>query len=245
MGKGDSIQKRSSKGETKMTERQEERIPIVGMRKKIYQNLVQSAFTIPHATGMEEVQVDTLIAYKKKIADQSTAHITYLPIIMKIVAQILRKYPIFNAMIDEKTNEIVLKKDKNLGIAVATTEGLIVPVIKRVDEKTLEEIATELQDVTERARQGNLKIADIAGGTFTISNTGARGGTYATPIINFPQVAILGIHAMKERPVILPDRTIGIGTMMGMSLSFDHRIIDGDVVGLFMNDLKEAIENIQ
>lgn len=170
--------------------------------------------------------------------------LTHLPIIMKIVAQMLQKYPIFNATIDEKANEIVLKKEINLGVAIATPEGLIVPVIKETDEKTIEEIAIELQDVTERARQGTLKITDIAGGTFTISNTGAKGGTYATPIINFPQVAILGVHAMKERPVILLDRTIGIGTMMGMSLSFDHRIIDGDLVGLFMNDLKEAIENI-
>lgn len=215
-----------------MTKHREERIPIVGMRKKIYKNLVQSAFTIPHATGMEEVQVDALITYKKKLAEQSNVHITYLPIIMKIVAQMLQKYPIFNATIDEKANEIVLKKEINLGVAIATPEGLIVPVIKETDEKTIEEIAIELQDVTERARQGTLKITDIAG------------GTYATPIINFPQVAILGVHAMKERPVILLDRTIGIGTMMGMSLSFDHRIIDGDLVGLFMNDLKEAIENI-
>lgn len=227
-----------------MTKHREERIPIVGMRKKIYKNLVQSAFTIPHATGMEEVQVDALITYKKQLAEQSNVHITYLPIIMKIVAQMLQKYPIFNATIDEKANEIVLKKEINLGVAIATPEGLIVPVIKETDEKTIEEIAIELQDVTERARQGTLKITDIAGGTFTISNTGAKGGTYATPIINFPQVAILGVHAMKERPVILLDRTIGIGTMMGMSLSFDHRIIDGDLVGLFMNDLKEAIENI-
>ncbi|MBQ0138280.1 MAG: 2-oxo acid dehydrogenase subunit E2 [Kurthia sp.] len=226
-----------------MTERQEKRIPITGMRKQIYKNLVKSAFTIPHATGMDEVQVDALIAYKKVVDSEADVHITYLPIIIKLITQVLEKYPIFNATIDEDAREIVIRPDFNIGIAVATEEGLIVPVIKNVDKKTIAEIAVELNELTDKARQGKLVLSNIVGGTFTISNTGLRGGTYATPLINFPQVAILGIHAMKERPVILANREIGIGTMMGVSLSFDHRIIDGESVGYFMEELKNLIEH--
>lgn len=226
-----------------MSDRKEKRIPITGMRKQIYRNLSKSAFTIPHATSMDEVQVDALIAYKEALKEKSDVHITYLPIIIKMMAQVLEKYPLFNATIDEKSREIVMKPDFNIGIAVATEEGLIVPVIKNIDEKSIVEIASELKELSEKAREGKLVLADITEGTFTISNTGLRGGAYATPIINFPQVAILGIHAMKERPIILPNREIGIGTMMGISLSFDHRIIDGDLVGYFLEELKELIEN--
>lgn len=226
-----------------MTERKEQRIPITGMRKQIYKNLVKSAFTIPHATGMDEVQVDALIKYKKQLDSEQEIHITFLPIILKLITRVLNKYPIFNATIDENAREIVMRADYNIGIAVATEEGLIVPVIKNVDKKTIAEIAVELKELTEKARTGKLVLSNITGGTFTISNTGLRGGTYATPIINFPQVAILGIHSMKERPVILPNREIGIGTMMGLSLSFDHRIIDGEAVGYFMEEVKYLIEH--
>lgn len=226
-----------------MTERVEKRIPITGMRKQIYKNLVKSAFTIPHATGMDEVQVDELIKFKEKLDGEQEVHITYLPIIIKLMTKVLDKYPIFNATIDENAKEIIIRPEFNIGIAVATEEGLIVPVIKNVDKKNIPEIAVELKDLTEKARAGKLVLSNITGGTFTISNTGLRGGTYATPIINFPQVAILGIHSMKERPIILPNREIGIGTMMGLSLSFDHRIIDGESVGYFMEELKYLIEN--
>lgn len=221
----------------------EKRLPITGMRKQIYKNLVKSAYTIPHATSMDEAQVDALISYKNKVNESLKTHITYLPIFIKMMPKILKKYEIFNATIDEKAKEIVIRSNYNIGIAVATELGLIVPVIKNVDTKSIEEIAIELKDLTERARTGELKISDITGGTFTISNTGIRGGNYATPIINFPQAAILGIHAMKERPIVLPNREIGIGTMIGLSLSFDHRIIDGESVGYFMDELKYIIEH--
>lgn len=224
-------------------EKKEHRLPIKGMRKQIYKNLAKSAFTIPHATSMDEVQVDALMAYKELLNKQTTVKITYLPIFVKLLPKLLAKHEIFNATIDEKEKEIVIRTFYNIGIAVATDEGLIVPVIKNVDTKTIEEIALDIQELTIKAREGKLTIQNITGGTFTLSNTGIRGGIYATPIINYPQAAILGVHAMKERPVILPNRQIGIGTMMGLSLSFDHRIIDGESVGYFMDDLKQFIEN--
>lgn len=224
-------------------EKQEKRIPIKGMRKQIYKNLAKSAFTIPHATSMDEAQVDELISFKEALNKHSEVKITYLPIFVKLLPKLLAKHEIFNATIDEKSKEIVIRPDYNIGIAVATEAGLIVPVIKAVDTKSIEEIAVEIQILTEKSRTGKLVIQDITGGTFTISNTGTRGGIHATPIINYPQAAILGVHAMKERPIILPNRQIGIGTVMGLSISFDHRIIDGESVGYFMEELKYLIEH--
>lgn len=224
---------------------EDEIIPIRGLRRKIFENMVQSAYTIPHVTGMEEVHVDKLTSLKKELNEISDKKITYLPIIVKIVVEALKSNPIFNAQLDEDNQNIILKKQYNIGLATATKEGLVVPVIHHADKKSIEEIAEEIIHLTEKSHKGNLSLADLQGGTFTISSTGANGGFYATPIINFPQVAILGIHSIKEKPVVLPDKTLGVGQVMGMSLSFDHRIIDGHPAGLFMNDIKTYLENPQ
>jgi pyruvate dehydrogenase E2 component (dihydrolipoamide acetyltransferase) len=218
-------------------------LPIRGLRKQIYKNMAKSAFTIPHATGMEEIYADHLIQFRAELNKASASKVTYLPIIVKFVADVLKKNPIFNAVIDEENETIVLKKEYNIGIAMATPQGLVVPVIHHADQKSIEEIAGEISELNAKALKGKLSLSEIQGGTFTISSTGANGGFYATPIINYPQVAILGVHSIKEKPVILPNREIGIGNVMGISLSFDHRIIDGEPAGVFMNDLKKYIEN--
>lgn len=221
----------------------DEIIPIRGLRKKIYENMVKSKFTIPHTTGMDEIHADRLVQFKEELNRFSSVKITYLPIIVKVVVEALKRNPIFNAAVDEENGHIVLKKQYNIGIATATSKGLVVPVIHHADQKSIEEIAMEIAELSNRAEEGKLSIHEIQGGTFTISNTGMQGGFFATPIINYPEVAILGVHKIVEKPVILPNREIGIGKVMGMSLSFDHRIIDGAHVGMFMNDIKTALEH--
>ena len=218
------------------------RIPIKGLRKQIYKNMEKSAFTIPHTTAMDEFQVDALIHFRKTLDTITDVKLTYMPIIIKFITEVLKKNPIFNALLDEENKEVILKKQYNIGFAVSTNEGIIVPVIHQADQKSIEEIANEMIDLQEKARSGSITLKEISGGTFTISSTGRQGGTFATPMISCPQVAILGIHAMKEKPVILQTREIGIGTIMGISLSFDHRIIDGEPVGKFIKDLKDYIE---
>ncbi|WP_068675118.1 dihydrolipoamide acetyltransferase family protein [Oceanobacillus sp. Castelsardo] len=222
---------------------EDEVIPIRGLRKKISENMVQSVYTIPHVTGMEEIHADRLIQLRKELNHVSSEKITFLPFIVKVVVEALKRNPIFNSTIDEENQTILLKKQYNIGIATATSHGLIVPVIHHADQKSIEEIAIEISELSRKAEDGKLSLKEIQGGTFTISNTGAKGGFYGTPIINYPQAAILGIHSIKEKPVILPNREIGIGNVMGMSLSFDHRIIDGQPAGLFMNDVKSLLEN--
>ncbi|AWI11233.1 MULTISPECIES: dihydrolipoamide acetyltransferase family protein [Bacillaceae] len=217
-------------------------LPIRGLRKQIYKNMTKSAFTIPHVTGMEEINAERLVHLKSELNKTSTIKITYLPIIVKFVVDVLKRNPIFNATIDEENENIILKKEYNIGIAMATPQGLIVPVIHHADKKSVEEVAIEIAELNDKALKGKLSLSELQGGTFTISSTGANGGFFATPIINYPQVAILGIHSIKEKPVILPNREVGIGYVMGISLSFDHRIIDGEPAGKFMNDLKKYME---
>lgn len=217
-------------------------LPIRGLRKQIYKNMTKSAFTIPHVTGMEEINAERLVHLKSELNKTSTIKITYLPIIVKFVVDVLKRNPIFNAVIDEENENIILKKEYNIGIAMATPQGLIVPVIHQADKKSVEEVAIEIAELNDKALKGKLSLSELQGGTFTISSTGANGGFFATPIINYPQVAILGIHSIKEKPVILPNREVGIGYVMGISLSFDHRIIDGEPAGKFMNDLKKYME---
>lgn len=221
----------------------DEVLPIKGLRRQIYQNMTKSAFTIPHVTGMDEINVERLVQLRKELNHVSEHKITYLPIIIKIVVEVLKKNPIFNATIDEEKQEIRLKKQYNIGIATATDQGLIVPVIHHADQKSIDELALEIATLATKAENGKLSLAELQGGTFTISSTGAKGGFYGTPIIHHPEVAILGVHAIKEKPVILPNRELGIGNVMGISLSFDHRIIDGEPAGRFMNDLTHYMEH--
>lgn len=221
----------------------EYREKIVGVRKQMYQNIAIAQSTIPHTTAMYEINVTELIHLRTDLNKYVENPMTYLPIFVKIVDLVLKEYPIFNARIDEEKEEIVYQNSTNLGIAMATKQGLIVPVLKEVQTQTLEEIAVNLQQLTTAGKTNKLTFDQLKGATFSISSTGMKGGIYATPVMTPPQVAILSLHAMVEKPVILKDRTIGIGTVMGASLSFDHRIIDGEAVGLFMDAFQSYIEN--
>jgi pyruvate dehydrogenase E2 component (dihydrolipoamide acetyltransferase) len=223
----------------------EERIPIRGLRKKIAENMVKSAYTVPHVTGMDEVDVTKLVNIRANILKQiegDSMKLTYLPFVIKAVTRALKEHPIFNATIDEETNEIVLKKEYHIGIATATKEGLVVPVIKHADQKSIRELAQEIAELSAKAHQQTLKLDEIQGSTFTITSTGANGGWFATPIIHYPEVAILGVHSIKRKPVVI-DEEIVIRSMMGMSITFDHRIIDGEPAGRFMTTIKYILEN--
>ena len=159
-----------------------------------------------------------------------------MPFIVKALIPALEKHPFLNALIDEVNQEIVLKKYYNIGIAVDTDEGLIVPVIKNVKEKKLIDIAREIATLATAARSRTIDLGDMKGGTFTITNVGSLGGTYATPIINYPEVANLGLGKIQERPVVYKGK-IEIRHIMTLSLSFDHRIIDGAEAARFLNDV--------
>jgi pyruvate dehydrogenase E2 component (dihydrolipoamide acetyltransferase) len=223
----------------------EERLPIRGLRKKIAEKMVKSAYTAPHVTGMDEVDVTKLVEIRTVLAKQlesESIKLTYLPFVIKAVTRALQEHPIFNAMVDEETNEIVLKKEYHIGIATATKEGLVVPVIKHADQKSIRELAMEIADLSEKAHRHTLRIDELQGSTFTITSTGAGGGWFATPIINYPEVAILGVHAIKRRPAVVGDEIV-IRDMMGLSLTFDHRVIDGEPAGRFMRTVARILEH--
>ncbi|WP_075982695.1 dihydrolipoamide acetyltransferase family protein [Bacillus massilinigeriensis] len=221
------------------------RIPIRGLRKRIYENMKQSKSTAIHCTGMDEVVMTKLVEMKNQLlpfAEKEGIKLTYLPFFVKAVTKALKRNPIFNASVDDERMEIIYKKEIHIGIATATNEGLVVPVIKHADQKTIIEIAKEIQDLSIRARERKLRPDELTNSTFTISNTGGKGGWYATPIINYPEVAILGVHSIKKKPIVKDDQII-IGDVMGISLTFDHRVIDGAPANAFMEDFGSIIEN--
>lgn len=246
-----SMQRKTEQQSKKMIEKRQittkvpvdRREKITGVRKQMFKNIAASLANIPHTTAMHEMQVDEVIALREDLKPFTTAPLTYLPLFIKMTAHALKQHPIFNASIDEEKEEIIYHEGIHLGIAMATQQGLVVPVMHNVEQLTLEEITDQLADLTVRSRENKLALHELKGATFTISSTGMRGGVYATPVMTVPQVAIMSLHAMAEKPVILKNRTIGIGTMMGVSLSFDHRIIDGEAVGLFMETFKRYVEN--
>ncbi len=234
----------SSKTITQTIEARTERIPYRGIRRTIGEHMVMSVQHAPHATHFEEVDVTELVELREKIKgtlSDSNIKLTYLPFIVKAVVQALKKYPIFNSSLDEEKGEIVIKKYYNIGIAVATSEGLVVPVIKEADKKGIIEIAKEIETLAEKARAGKLELNDVRDGTFSITNIGSIGGILSVPIINYPEVAILGVHKILEKPVV-KDNQIVIRKIMYLSLSFDHRIIDGAMAAEFVNVIKERLE---
>ncbi|MCZ0756519.1 dihydrolipoamide acetyltransferase family protein [Anoxybacillus sp. J5B_2022] len=219
----------------------EERLPMRGLRKKIAEKMVKSAYTAPHVTGMDEVDVTTLVDIRTSLMNQLSIKLTYLPFVIKAVTRALKEHPLFNATLDEETNEIVLKKEYHIGIATATKEGLVVPVIRHADQKSIRELAEELAELTGKAHCHTLRVDELQGSTFTITSTGAKGGWFATPIINYPEVAILGVHAIKRKPVVIGEEIV-IRDMMGISLTFDHRVIDGEPAGRFMAAVASVLE---
>ena len=223
----------------------EERVPFAGMRRKIATKMQVSTQTAAHFTFVEECDVSALKELRarlKPVAEKEGVKLTFLPFIVKAVVAALKKHPILNSALDESKNELVYRKYMNIGIAASTDAGLMVPVVKDADRKSLLEIAREIDRLGTEARAGKSNVADLSGSTFTITSLGAQGGFFATPIINFPEVGILGVHRIKERPVVKNGQIV-IGEVMLLSLSFDHRIVDGHVGAAFAYEIIGYLES--
>lgn len=222
----------------------EDRIPLKGLRRKIAENMTLSKNHIPHFTYVEEVDVTELVAIRNKVdsfAAKEGIKLTYLPFIMKGLVYSLKKFPALNSTLDEKNQEIILKKYYNLGIASATAEGLTVFVIKDPEHKSIFQLARELETLGGKAQKGALSLEDVSGSTFTITSLGLLGGILATPIIYYPETAILGVHRIRSRPVV-ENKEIVIREMMNLSLSLDHRVIDGHTGAMFIAELIHYLE---
>lgn len=207
----------------------DERIPFRGVRKKIAENMARSKHSAAHFTYVEEADLTDLVALRaraKKRAEERGIKLSYLPFIVKAVVAGLKKFPIVNATLDEAAGEIVLRRSYHIGVATASAQGLIVPVVRDADRKSVFEIARELEELSVKVRDGKASRDELTGSTFTISSLGTLGGVLATPIINYPEVAILGVHKIQQAPVVR-DGQIVIRDMANFSISLDHRIVDG------------------
>ncbi|HEX7055996.1 MAG TPA: dihydrolipoamide acetyltransferase family protein [Bacilli bacterium] len=223
----------------------EERVPFKGIRKVIAAAMVKSVYTAPHVTVMDEVDVTRLVEFREKmkpLAEQRGVKLTYLPFIVKALIAAARKFPVINASLDEEAGEIVYKKNYHIGIATDTDNGLIVPVVKDADRKNLWTIANEIRDLAARGRDGKLAPQELKGSTISITNIGSAGGMFFTPVINYPEVAILGTGRITEKPVVR-NGVLAVGNVMALSLSFDHRIIDGATAQHALNHIKQLLEN--
>jgi len=223
----------------------EERIPIHGIRKRIAEKMSKSLRTTAQVTHVDEVDFTQLIALREKmkpVAEEQNVKLTFMPFIMHAAVACLKEYPYFNSSIDEEKQDIVLKHFYNIGFATDTPNGLIVPVVKDADKKSILQVARELGDLSDKARNGKIALEDIQGGTFTVTNIGTLGGVLSTPIINTPEIAILGVHKIQKKPVV-KDAQIVIREMSFVSLSFDHRIVDGADAARFTSKLISILEN--
>jgi len=226
---------------------QEERVPLKGIRKVIANAMVKSVYTAPHVTVMDEVDVTKLVKFRQQIkpmAEQKGVKVTYLPFIVKALIAAVREFPILNASIDEEKDEVVYKKYYNIGIATDTENGLIVPVIKDADRKSIFTIATEIKDLAVRGREGKLATDEMKGSSVSITNIGSAGGMFFTPVINYPEVAILGTGRISKKPVVKGGEIVS-ADVMALSLSFDHRIIDGATAQYALNYMKQLLEDPQ
>lgn len=216
-----------------------QRIPLRGIRKRISEAMAYSKHTAAHFTYVEEVDMTEVVKLRASVADEAKRRnlkLTYLPFIIKGLIPALIEFPFMNSSLDDEKQEILLKGDYNIGIATDTEQGLMVPVIKNADRKSIWALAGEIIELSEKVRTGKAAIDDLKHGTFTITNAGSIGGVFATPVINHPEVAILGVNSIRKRPVVKDDQIV-IRDMMFLSLSVDHRVVDGADAARFMNRL--------
>ncbi len=237
----------ATEGAANVSQREEERVPLKGVRKVIAAAMVKSVYTAPHVTLMDEVDVAKLVEFRtsmKPLAEKKGIKLTYLPFIVKALVAAAREFPIINASLDDDKNEIVYKHYYNIGIATDTDQGLMVPVVADADRKNIWTIASQITDLSTRGREGKLAMNEMRGSTVTITNIGSAGGMFFTPVINHPEVAILGTGRISEKPVVR-DGQIVVGQLMALSLSFDHRIIDGATAQQAMNYIKQLLADPQ
>lgn len=218
--------------------------PMSNMRARIAEHMVRSKHTSPHVTTVHKCDMTTIVrardSLKTQFQQRHGVSLTYLPFITRAAAQALRFFPIVNASVEG--NNIVYHNEINIGIAVALESGLIVPVIRHADEKSIVGLQREIADLAQRARTRRLKPDEVLGGTFSITNFGSFGGLFATPVINQPQVAILGSGAVTKEPVVIDD-AIAIRSTCYLGLTFDHRLIDGAVADQFTEKVREILED--
>ena len=222
----------------------EERIAFRGTRKTIAERLAKSSDRVVQAWIMEEIDMTEVTELKNRLKESSSEDIklTYMPFFVKAVIRSLKSSPRINASLDEETEDIVIKKDYNIGIATDTEQGLIVPVIKKAQDKDIKEIAKEIEELSIEAKSGKLGLEDTQGGTFTITNIGAIGGISSIPIVNYPEVAILAINKIMKK-VVHWEGKIVVRDRVYLSLSFDHRVLDGADVARFLNSIRKCLEN--
>ena len=225
-------------------DRADQRIPFVGLRRKIAERMQQAKNTAAHFTFVEECDASRLISLRDSLKPRAAAEgveLTFLPFIVKAVCAALKQHPMLNSSLDTETNELILHGRCHIGIAAATDQGLVVPVIHDADTLDLFDLAREINRLGEVARTGKLTVSDLSGSTFTVTSLGKQAGLLAVPILNLPNVGILGVHRIKERPVVR-DGQIAIGQIMILSLSLDHRIVDGHVGAAFAYDVIANLE---
>lgn len=225
------------------------RKPLTSLRQKIGQKMVESWTTIPHVTQFEEADITSLMALRKKYAgvyEKKGTRLTLTSFVLKAVVEALKKYPVFNASLDEAAHEVVYKDYVHLGVAVDTEAGLIVPVLKNADKKDLLQISQELEILAEKTRSRKISVEDLKGGSFTISNLGGLGGTFFTPIINKPELAILGVGKGALKPRVVGEKknqVVEARLLLPLGLSYDHRVIDGADGARFIRAVAESLEN--
>ncbi|WP_374723802.1 dihydrolipoamide acetyltransferase family protein [Calidifontibacillus erzurumensis] len=225
----------------------ETREKLSGIRKAIAKAMVNSKYTAPHVTLMDEVEVTDLVNHRKKfkaLAEEKGIKLTYLPYVVKALVSALKEYPVLNSSLDDKAEEIVYKHYYHIGIATDTEKGLLVPVVKDADRKSILKISEEIQELAIKAREGKLASEEMKGSTCTITNIGSAGGQWFTPIINYPEVAILGIGRIAEKPVV-KDGEIVASPVLALSLTFDHRMIDGATAQYALNHIKRLLHDPQ
>ena len=221
----------------------EETVPYRGVRRTIGEQMATSKYTAPHVTHHDTAEIDQLVEARrdlKETAEEKGTKLTYMAFVLKAVVAALKEYPVLNSELDEEEGVIRLKNYYNIGIAVATDAGLMVPVVENVDEKGLLRLADEINELATKARERSISPQEMQGGTFTITNFGAFGGEYATPIINYPETAILGLGAIDQRPVV-HDGEVEAAHTLPLSLAIDHRVIDGAEAAQFTNTVKEYL----
>ncbi len=223
----------------------DQRLPIRGLRKKIAEKMVKSKFTAPHYTFVEEVDVSALVALRTKLNEslaKEHAKLSFLPFFIKAAIAAFKKFPQVNANMDEGPQDLIVRGEFNIGIAAMTEQGLTVPVVKNADRLSLRALGNEISRLGTAARDQRLKLEEITGGSFTITSLGQTGGLFATPIINHPEVAIMGVHRLRKRPIVTDDDQIVIKPIMLFSFAFDHRVIDGATGAEFAYEVIKFVE---
>jgi pyruvate dehydrogenase E2 component (dihydrolipoamide acetyltransferase) len=222
----------------------EERKPFVGLRRKIAERMQHAKRTAAHFTFVEELDVSVLIATRERLQGHSElrdTRLSFLPFIVKSVVAALKKHPILNCYLDETKGELVFRYDYHIGIATATSHGLMVPVLTHADRRGLREIALEIERLSQAARAMTISAEELSGSTFTITSLGKQGGLMATPVLNMPEVGIMGVHRIRQRPVVRNGEIV-VGDVMTVSFTFDHRIVDGHVGAAFAYDVIAGLE---